>query len=136
MMHNDRVVKLEGLDHVAIAVADLEKSAQWYVEVLGFERQHPGMWGGTPIFVGNAHASVALFPKRSDERGTGTFRHFAFRTTGDDFETAQRELKTRGIEFEFEDHEITHSIYFHDPDGHKIEVTTYDLVRQSGRSSS
>ena len=129
-------MKLDGLDHVAIAVSDVEKSAKWYVDVLGFERQHPGMWGGTPVFVGNAHASVALFPNNSGAQGNGTFRHFAFRTSGGDFEAAQRELKSRRIEFDFEDHEITHSIYFHDPDGHKIEVTTYDLVRQSARSSS
>ncbi|MFL6543432.1 MAG: VOC family protein [Chthoniobacterales bacterium] len=129
-------MKLQGLDHVAIAVFDVEKSADWYVDVLGFERQHPGLWGGTPVFVGNAHASVALFPNRDKRHGSGTFRHFAFRTSGDDFEAAQRELKTRAIDCEFEDHEITHSIYFHDPDGHKIEVTTYDLVRQSVRSSS
>ena len=125
------IVKLDGLDHVAIAVADIERSARWYIDVLGFERQHPGMWGGTPVFVGNAHASVALFPNSGNHHGTGTFRHFAFRTNGDDFEAAQRELKTRGIDFEFEDHEITHSIYFHDPEGHKIEVTTYDLCRGS-----
>jgi catechol 2,3-dioxygenase-like lactoylglutathione lyase family enzyme len=130
------MVKLEGLDHVAIAVADVEKSAQWYVDVLGFERQHPGMWGGTPVFVGNDHASVALFPKQAEQHGRGTVRHFAFRTSGDEFEAAQRELRERRIDFDFEDHEITHSIYFHDPDGHKIEVTTYDVVRPPARSSS
>lgn len=129
-------MKVQGLDHVAISVADVEKSARWYVDVLGFERQHPGMWGGTPVFVGNEHASVAIFPKRRGRAEGGTILHFAFRTSGKDFETAQQELRKRGIDFEFEDHEITHSVYFHDPDGHKIELTTYDLVRRSGRSSS
>jgi len=33
----------------------------------------------------------------------------------------------RGIKFEFQDHEISHSIYFRDPDGHALEITTYDL---------
>ena len=35
------------------------------------------------------------------------------------------ELKRRGIQFEFQDHEISHSIYFRDIDGHQLEITTY-----------
>lgn len=129
-------MKLQGLDHVAIAVADAEKAAQWYVDVLGFERQHPGLWGGTPVFVGNEHASVAIFPKSRQRSGEGSILHFAFRANGDGFETAQRELRARGIHFEFQDHEIAHSIYFRDPDGHEIEVTTYDLEgRRSGAAA-
>ena len=32
-----------------------------------------------------------------------------------------------GIEFEFQDHKISHSIYFYDPDRHELEITTYEL---------
>jgi catechol 2,3-dioxygenase-like lactoylglutathione lyase family enzyme len=39
----------------------------------------------------------------------------------------QRELKKRGIKFEFQDHEIALSIYFRDPDGHQLEITTYEV---------
>jgi catechol 2,3-dioxygenase-like lactoylglutathione lyase family enzyme len=51
-------------------------------------------------------------------------RHFAFHTDGESFEQAQDELRRRGVEFSFEDHEITKSIYLFDPDGHRIEITT------------
>jgi catechol 2,3-dioxygenase-like lactoylglutathione lyase family enzyme len=53
--------------------------------------------------------------------------HLAFRANYDGFLTAQEELRRRGIKFEFQDHEISHSIYFRDPDGHELEITTYDL---------
>jgi catechol-2,3-dioxygenase len=43
------------------------------------------------------------------------------------FERAQQELKQRGIAFHFEDHGIAHSIYFRDPDGHELEITTYEV---------
>ena len=33
----------------------------------------------------------------------------------------------RGIEAELWDHTICHSIYVRDPDGHQVELTTYDL---------
>ncbi len=54
-------------------------------------------------------------------------RHLAFRVDRGNFEKAQDELRRRGIEFRFEDHEISHSIYFFDPDGHELEITTYEI---------
>jgi catechol-2,3-dioxygenase len=53
--------------------------------------------------------------------------HFAFRADRENFLHAQDELKKRAIPFDFQDHEISHSIYFRDPDGHQIEITTYEL---------
>ena len=125
--------KIEALDHVALSVRDLERSARWYADVLGFKRQHEGMWDGVPIFVGNGGAAIALFPARdkagstSHERAAVGTLHFAFRADRENFLRAQDELKKRAIPFEFEDHEISHSIYFRDPDGHEIEITTYEL---------
>jgi catechol 2,3-dioxygenase-like lactoylglutathione lyase family enzyme len=126
-------VQLEGLDHVALSVRDVERSAQWYGEVLGFERQHEGMWNGIPVFVGKRSYGIALFPFRAakddpSESSAPAILHLAFRANRPNFVAAQDELKRRGVRFEFEDHEISHSIYFQDPDGHKIEITTYELV--------
>ena len=121
-------MKLKGLDHVAIAVADIEQSAAWYEQVLGFEKQHQGKWGGVPTFVGKGEMGIALFPKkRKESAGTGSILHFAFGARREDFLAAQRELKSQGIAFHFEDHQIAHSIYFSDPDGHKVEITTYEV---------
>ena len=53
--------------------------------------------------------------------------HLAFRADRKTFLAAQAELKRRRIDFEFQDHEISHSIYFRDPDGHELEITTYEL---------
>jgi catechol 2,3-dioxygenase-like lactoylglutathione lyase family enzyme len=53
--------------------------------------------------------------------------HLAFRANRENFLVAQEELKRRDIHFEFEDHDISHSIYFRDPDGHRLEITTYEL---------
>ena len=100
---------------------------------LGFERLHKDKWNGIPVFVGNGDAAVALFPASEEIGSTSSDRaavrtlHFAFRTDRENFSRAQDELKKRNIPFEFEDHEISHSIYFRDPDGHKIEITTYEL---------
>jgi catechol 2,3-dioxygenase-like lactoylglutathione lyase family enzyme len=126
-------MQLEGIDHVAVGVRDVQRSAKWYVEVLGFERLHEGVWGGVPTFIGKGNTGIALFPASPDAKSTPTSHrdvrllHLAFRADRENFLAAQRELKTRGIKFEFQDHEISHSIYFRDPDGHQLEITTYDL---------
>ena len=125
--------KIEALDHVALSVRDVERSARWYADVLGFKQEHEGMWDGVPIFVGNGAAAIALFPVRdkagstSHDRAAVRTLHFAFRTDRENFLRAQDELKKRAIPFDFQDHEISHSIYFRDPDGHQIEITTYEL---------
>jgi catechol-2,3-dioxygenase len=125
--------ELEGLDHVALCVRDAERSANWYVDVLGFERRYPGMWEGVPIFVGLGKTAIALFPQRNADanppqsRESAGIVHLALRADRKNFAAAQRELTARGIAFHFSDHEISHSIYFRDPDGIELEITTYDL---------
>ncbi len=127
------LMQLEGIDHVALGVRDIERSAKWYIEVLGFERLHEDMWEGVPTFIGKGNTGIALFPARSDAKPTSSSHrelrmlHLAFRANRQNFLAAQRELEKRGIKFEFSDHEISHSIYFRDPDGHQLEITTYDL---------
>ncbi len=124
--------ELEGLDHVALAVRDVERSADWYVEVLGFERRFQGMWDGVPVFVARGKTALALFPA-GDDHANSTPRkrpgmlHLALRANRENFVAAQRDLTSRGIPFHFQDHEISHSIYFRDPDGIELEITTYDL---------
>jgi catechol 2,3-dioxygenase-like lactoylglutathione lyase family enzyme len=125
-------VELEGIDHVAVGVRDIARSAKWYTDILGFERLHDGMWNGVPTFIGKGNTRIALFPANQEPK-TSTHReirmlHLAFRANRENFLGAQRELQKHGIKFEFQDHEIAHSIYFRDPDGHQLEITTYDIV--------
>jgi Lactoylglutathione lyase and related lyases len=126
-------MQLEGIDHVALAVRDVEEAAKWYADVLGFERRYEGMWDGIPTFIGKGNTAIALFPARGGNSKpaarTGEIRmlHLAFRANRNGFLSAREEFKRRGIKFEFEDHEISHSIYFRDPDGHHLEITTYEL---------
>jgi catechol 2,3-dioxygenase-like lactoylglutathione lyase family enzyme len=126
-------MNLQAVDHVAISVRDVERSAQWYIDVLGFERQHDHVWKGFPVFVGRNDAAVAIFPIQRNDNSKASSNppvrvlHFAFRTNRSGFVAAQQELNERKIPFDFQDHHISHSIYFADPDGHKIEITTYEL---------
>lgn len=123
----------EGIDHIAILVRDVAASVEWYRDVLGLQRRHEEVWGDFPAVVGVGGTSLALFPvavadpKPRPDRDTIAMRHFAFRVTRRNFERAKAHLADRGIPFTEQHHQIAESIYFFDPDGHEVEVTTYEL---------
>ena len=90
-------MQLEGIDHVAIGVRDIERSAQWYVDILGFERLHDGMWNGVPTFIGKGNTGIALFPANQEPK-TSAHReirmlHLAFRANRENFLGAQQRTR-------------------------------------------
>ena len=127
--------RVEGIDHVAISVADVLKSVAWYQDVLGLERRYQDVWGDFPAIVGVGTTSLALFPAKGTadvvptERSRVSMRHIAFRVDRDMFESARQHLEARKIITTFEDHTAAHSLYFSDPDGYKLEITTYDISK-------
>jgi catechol 2,3-dioxygenase-like lactoylglutathione lyase family enzyme len=124
---------LEGIDHVALTVRDVVQSVRWYEDVLGLSRRYQQAWGDFPAVVGVGTTSLALFPVTASTaelppgRNALAIRHIAFRVDAENFARAQRDLMQKQIAFDVQDHGIAHSIYLHDPNGHEIEITTYDL---------
>ncbi len=122
--------KIQGIDHIGLAVRDVQKSVEWFRELFGMERLYEDFWGNFPGVVGMRETSVAFFPKDDPHVPLPAglpIHHLAFRVDRVNCNSARETLRQRGIEFEFQDHEIVHSIYFFDPDGHLIELTSYDL---------
>jgi catechol 2,3-dioxygenase-like lactoylglutathione lyase family enzyme len=117
---------VEGIDHVALAVSDQAASEQWYREVLGLQREFVEEWGDTPAVLMAGGSGFALFQATPGDTRP-LVRHVAFRVDRVNFEAAQVSLRGRGISFEFQDHGAAHSIYFEDPDGLRLELTTYEL---------
>jgi catechol 2,3-dioxygenase-like lactoylglutathione lyase family enzyme len=123
----------QGLDHVAIAVSDVERSRRFYEQVLGLERIAK-QWD-VPIVMAAEGSGIALFPKELHPSSTPDdveppairILHIAFRLDRAGFDTARETLAENGVDSRFSDHGISHSIYLNDPDGHQIELTTYEL---------
>jgi glyoxylase I family protein len=122
--------KVQGIDHIGLAVKDVQRSVEWYQELFGLERLYEDVWGNFPGVVGIEDTSVAFFPTDDPDVPLPAglpVHHLAFRVDRSNFMAAQETLRQKGIEFEFQEHKIVHPIYFYDPDSHLIELTTYDL---------
>jgi catechol 2,3-dioxygenase-like lactoylglutathione lyase family enzyme len=123
---------LQRLDHVSLNVADRPRSIAWYRDVLGLEQTREPRADDSPVFMGDPGACVALF-QATREGGGGPhgeavgLRHFALLLSAADLERAREHLEAHGAGARFEDHGNAHSLYLRDPDGHTVELTTYDV---------
>lgn len=129
MMQYSEVMHLAQIDHLALRCVSPEATRDWYVRTLGFEPAFPGE--GYPLMLRLGTTYLALFPQKPNQppASNGQAWHLALRAAAyADFEAAQAELQALGVAFQFSDHRISHSIYFADPDGFLLEITTYDLA--------
>ncbi len=123
-------IRTQGLDHFAVTVRDLERSERFYRDVLGLERVFADEWAEPVMMMTAAGSGVALFqaePGPPGERQPVRVVHVAFRVDRAMFDLARQVLPDVGLEPQFEDHGVAHSIYFPDPDGHRLELTTYEV---------
>lgn len=122
----DDQLELNFLDHVAITVRDLERSAQWYETVLNLKRYELEAWGKFPIFMLAGKTGIALFPAKGNSNPVPEIRihHFAFNVDASNFQRARARYERLQIDYDFQDHHYFHSIYTLDPDGHQVELTT------------
>ena len=127
------MIRVQGIDHVALSVADLDKSLKFYTEVLGLkisprENQKPG----TEYFLDCGTSLVGLIQgdKNGDKHelqdgGLGG-NHFSFRVHTKDFDDYVKEVEKRGIKITYQKkREKSWSLYFLDPDGNKLELTAW-----------
>jgi glyoxylase I family protein len=120
-------VQLERLDHVSLNVTDRARSIAWYRDVLGLPQLNEPTADDEPVFLGQPGLQFGLFqaerqsPQREPE--SSGLRHVAL--VVDDLDAARERLRAHGVEFRSEDHGNALSVYFSDPDGHVLELTTY-----------
>jgi len=131
-------MRVTQIDHVELEVPDRYEAAVWYQSVLDFEicREYE-FWaksapGPLMISTDEGKTKLALFEGRPQgaARPIG-IRRIAFRIGGNDFLQFVKGLDasetTSSIQrSEISDHEKSFSVYFSDPWGNRLEVTTYD----------
>lgn len=109
---------ITGLNHITLAVRDIEKSFAFYRDRLGFKPLVK--WEeGAYFLVGDFWFCLNVDEKRAPSP-CGT--HYAFTVSPEDFRT----LSQRLINIYKENTTEGESLYFLDPDGHKLEIHVGD----------
>ncbi|MEZ0495283.1 VOC family protein [Sphingomonas sp. IW22] len=124
-------------DHVALAVSDLQASAEFYRRVFGFAELKAPVVNRRWLDLGGGFA-LHLIPGRTAPVGIDRGNHLAVAVG--DFDGFVANLAAMGVPFtDFEDRPSTvqrlrtdgvRQVYIRDPDGHRIEVN--DAAAQRG----
>lgn len=136
------------IDHVELFVPDRYEAARWYERVLGLQIiPEYELWatGGGPLMISSDRGStkLALFegrPPSASQTPTDAFHRVAFRVTAEGFSSFLRRLPELALTDARQravtpasvvDHQKAYSIYFSDPYGHLLEITTYEYADTS-----
>ena len=121
-------MKVQSLGHVVLKVSDQKRAEEFYSGLLGlplvarFDSRRMSFFS-----LGDHHdfavAAVGKDATGPDENGIG-LQHVAFKIgdTVDALKDAKTELEAAGVKVTPIDHGVTQSLYFHDPDGNRLEI--------------
>ena len=116
-------VRTGGLNHLAINVADLDRSIKFYTDMFNMEvlRQNKEM---AFLHTGGTHDSLVLFKASGPVTPSGV-AHFGFAVDDVNFERAKNYIHSNNIPTVSEERTITDRfLFFRDPDGYVIQVST------------
>ncbi len=115
---------IEGLNHLTFATSDLERAFRFYRDVLGFRPL--AKWARGAYFLAGREGAelwccLSLDP---DSRKTPhtDYTHTAFAVSPQNFEEASQKIRDSGAPIWKENKSEGDSLYFLDPDGHKLEI--------------
>ncbi len=115
---------ITGLNHMTLAVKNIEKSFVFYRDILGFTPLCK--WEGSAYFlVGSPDQANCLWfclDRDLQRQETACSTHYAFSVLPDDFKAMSERIIHSGAPLFKENSSPGESLYFLDPDGHKLEI--------------
>jgi len=117
---------LTGLNHLTLAVRDLERSVDFYRQLLGFRLL--AVWdAGAYLSLGDLWLCLTLDSLKA-ETPAPDYTHYAFGIAQTSFDAFLERLREHGVTEWRQNRSEGESLYFLDPDGHKLEVHVGDLA--------
>ncbi len=129
------MISIQGFDHVAINVRDLEAALGFYTKIFGLKvTQREPSKPGIEYFLDCGPSLLGLIQARNFDSahpfandGLGA-NHFSFRVHSKDFDAMIERLVEQHVRIEFaKKREKSWSLYFYDLDGNKLEITAWPL---------
>lgn len=118
---------LNGLNHITLAVGDLEQSLMFYTEVLGF-KGHVKWNKGAYLSLGELWLCLALDPPDV----SSDYTHYALDIAADKFDVMANRIVQAGVKQWKQNKSEGQSLYFLDPNGHKLELHVGGLAQRLG----
>jgi catechol 2,3-dioxygenase-like lactoylglutathione lyase family enzyme len=116
--------KLTGLNHLTLAVGDLDRSVAFYSELLGFSVR---MRRPSSAYLEAGSLWLALVVDPKVRRGPlPEYSHAAFSISDSELRLLADTLIRAGV-VRWQEADRPDSFYFLDPDGHKLELHSGDL---------
>ena len=112
-------IKVTGIDHVVLHVADVARSKRFYCDVLGMTVHHDY---SDAVFLNCGNQRIALFAADDPdvlEAGVD-MNHLAFAIDADQ-DAVKAALKAQGVTVRGRQGD-PHCLYFDDPDGHQLQI--------------
>ncbi|WP_240223898.1 fosfomycin resistance glutathione transferase [Rheinheimera hassiensis] len=108
---------LQGLNHITIAVSDLERSLAFYTELLGM-KAHVRWDGGAYLSLGGVWFCLSC-----GKSSPGLdYSHIALDIAEQNFAEFVTKLREAGVAEWQQNSSEGQSVYFFDPNGHKLEA--------------
>jgi catechol 2,3-dioxygenase-like lactoylglutathione lyase family enzyme len=124
---------LTGLNHLTLAVTDLERSFAFYRDLLGFKPA--ALWNtGAYLSLGELWLCLSLDDKRAAS-AQPDYTHYAFGVEQDAFTAFRSRLLNAGVTEWRQNKSEGDSFYFLDPDGHKLEAHVGNLASRLAKCS-
>ena len=119
--------RVNKVGHVVLNVKDVDESIKFYTEALGMELMaHNTERHMAFLSFGSQHHDIAVFKAPvGAEQGVLGLNHIAMQIEGGEEELRQlygRLLNAGATIDHLTDHTMTHSVYFFDPDGNRLEI--------------
>src|ERR1051325_1551669 len=127
------MIKILGIDHVAVNVRNIDKAVEFYTKVIGLkiterEPSKPGVeyfLDCGPSLIGIIQAKDLDSNHLFTNEGLGA-NHFSFRIPAQDFDAMIKRLEQNHVKIEFaKKRDKSWSLYFYDLDGNKLEITSW-----------
>src|SRR3989338_9254354 len=127
------MIRILGIDHVAVNVRDIDKAVGFYTRVIGLKiTQREPSKPGIECFLDCGPSLIGIIQAKDLEtshpfanEGLGA-NHFSFRIHANDFDPMIKRLEDHNVNIEFaKKRDKSWSLYFYDLDGNKLEVTAW-----------